>query len=167
VTVYSVYEPSGEVADLAARAARLAFVKDGFSWLAFLVPALWLLYHRMWIELIAFLAVFSLLPWAFGLDRQSEELIGWISLALIALFAFEANDLRSAALERRGYRLAGVALGRDRTEAELSFFRDWLPRQEREARAAERAAERKRDGETPQPIARSEGEEVIGLFPRP
>jgi hypothetical protein len=30
-------------------------------------------------------------------------------------------------LERRGYRLVGVAHGRHRSEAELSFFRTWLP----------------------------------------
>ena len=55
-------------------------------------------------------------------------------LRLFALFAFEANDLRGAALERRGYRLIGVAEGRDRTDAELSFFETWLPQQRKQAR---------------------------------
>lgn len=163
MTVYSVYEPGGELPNLTERADRVAFVKEGFAWLALFVPVLWLIYHRMWIELILFLAIFTVLPWAFGLDRQTEALFGWISLALVALFAFEANDLRSAALERRGYRLAGVTMGRDRMEAELAFFRNWLPRQEREARMPERHG---RPNQTTGPVGGGD-EEVIGLFPRP
>ena len=35
------------------RDADLAFVRDGFSVFAFLVPPLWLLWHRLWIEAVA------------------------------------------------------------------------------------------------------------------
>jgi hypothetical protein len=111
VTVYSVYEPSAQPADSALRADRLAFVKEGFSWIALLVPALWLIFYRMWIELIVFVLGFAALQWAFGTSEQGQRLFGWVSFALCVLFAFEANDLRSAALERRGYRLVGVAGG--------------------------------------------------------
>ncbi len=93
-------------------------------------------------------------------------LFGWVLVALFALFAFEANDLRGAALERRGYRLIGVAEGRGRTQAELSFFRAWLPQQGKSMRPAERGVERAREKESAAPPARGEGEEVIGLFPQ-
>jgi hypothetical protein len=165
VTVYSVYEPRSEAPDIAARAEALQFVKEGFSWPAFFVPALWLIYCRMWIELILFIVIFGALEWAFGLDKPGQDLLGWVLVALFALFAFEANDLRGAALERRGYRLIGVAEGRGRTEAELSFLQNWLPLQTKSART-ERAAQRPRDGEAQAPAARGEGEEVIGLFPQ-
>lgn len=174
MAVYSVYEPPKPPADLALRAERLAFVKEGFSWPALLVPALWLIYQRMWIELIVFLAIFAVLPFAFGLDRQNEELAGWISFALVMLFAFEANDLRNASLERRGYSLAGVAMGSGRIEAELDFFRHWLPEQQAKPGAAESVqapvpapAPEPRREVTPPPPASSAHEEVIGLFPRP
>ena len=135
MTVYSVYEPGAEAPDIAERADRLAFVKEGFSWPALFLPALWLIYQRMWIELIVFVIACVALQWAFGLSDQGQALFGWASLALVVLFAFEANDLRTAALERRGYQLAGVASGRDRTDAERSFFRAWLPQQRGRARA--------------------------------
>jgi hypothetical protein len=166
VTVYSVYEPRTEAADLTARADRLAFVKEGFSWIAFLVPALWLIFYRMWLELIVFLVGFGLLEWAFGTSDPGKTLLGWVSLGLFILFAFEANDLRAASLERRGYRLVGVANGRDRSEAELSFFHTWLAEQVKQARPPERAAERREGGSSPS-SARGESEEVIGLFPGP
>ena len=38
----------------------LAFVRDGFSFLAFLLPPLWLLWHRLWIEAVLAFAVLML-----------------------------------------------------------------------------------------------------------
>jgi hypothetical protein len=109
---------------------------------------------------------FAALELAFGTSDQGKTLFGWVSLALFLLFAFEANDLRAASLERRGYRLVGLASGRDRGQAELSFFRTWLPEQEKQARTPDRAPEKRETGSSP-PSARGESEEVIGLFPGP
>jgi Protein of unknown function (DUF2628) len=166
VTVYSVYEPPAEAPDLMQRADRLAFVKEGFSWLALLVPLLWLIYYRMWIELIVLGLIYLALQVVFGNDTQGQALAIWASFAIGVLFAFEANDLRAAALERRGYRLVGVASGRDRTEAERSFFTAWLPQQKSSSRPPERPRQPRRAEAVP-PVQRGEGEEVIGLFPRP
>ena len=129
MTVYSVYEPPVPAPDLTERADRLAFVKEGFSWPAFLVPLLWLIYYRMWIEFVVLVLVYIGLQLAFDPDSQGHALTVWASFAIAVLFAFEANDLRAASLERRGYRLAGVASGRDRIDAERSFFGVWLPQQ--------------------------------------
>ena len=167
VIVYSVYEPHQEAPDLATRADRLAFVKEGFSWPALLIPAFWLLYQRMWIELGAFVLLLAGLQWLFGASAQAQALFGWVSLALIVLFAFEANDLRAAALERRGYHFAGIAAGHNRGAAEQRFFRAWLPRQSRRAReAGTGGAERSRElAPYAGPPPDAEGDEVIGLFP--
>ena len=166
MTVYSVYEPPAAAPDLMQRADRLAFVKEGFSWPALFVPLLWLIFHRMWIELIVLGLVYVVVQVAFGTDTQGQTLALWASFAVNVLFAFEANDLWAAALGRRGYRLAGVASGRDRTEAERSFFTAWLPEQANVARAPSRGAEPRRETEAPPPVQRGEGEEVIGLFPQ-
>jgi hypothetical protein len=48
----------------------------------------------------------------------------------------------------------------------LSFFRTWLPEQEKQARTPDRAPEKRETGSSP-PSARGESEEVIGLFPGP
>jgi hypothetical protein len=166
VTVYSVYEPPTQAPDLAERADRLAFVKEGGSLVALLVPLLWLLYYRMWIELVLLVLVYAGLQLAFGAHAGGVALAGWASLAIAVLFAFEANDLRAASLERRGYRLAGVASGRDRTEAERMFFHAWLPQQAKAAREPERGHEPRREASSPATMPRGEGEEVIGLFPQ-
>jgi hypothetical protein len=165
VTVYSVYEPPVPETDVIARADRLAFVKEGFSWVALLVPLVWLLYHRMWIESVVLFLVYVGLQLAFGGDAQGQALVTWASLAISILFAFEASDLRTASLERRGYRLAGVASGRDRVDAERAFFARWLPEHERIAPVTLPSS--RRDSGARTPPQRGEGEEVIGLFPQP
>lgn len=165
MSVYAVYEPPSEARDIWSRADGLVFVKEGFSWGALLVPAIWLIWRRMWLELIAFLALFALLGWVFGNSAIGQTLFGWTAFGIILLFAFEANDLRGAALERRGYRLAGTAAGSNRDGAELSFFHAWLPEQARETK---RPTVQVRARAMNEPPARpGDGEEVIGLFPRP
>lgn len=162
MTLYSVHAPGAEAPDLADRADALAFVKEGFSWPALFVPALWLIYQRMWIELLVFVVLIVGLQAAFAWAGIDLGLVQWITLAVMLLFAIEANDLRRAALSRRGYRLAGIVTGRDREAAELSFFRSWLPQQERTMRNEEGRA-----AQPPVPLRQSGGdpEDVIGLFP--
>ena len=126
---------SQRVADLEARVGRVAFVKEGIAWFALIVPVLWLIYQRMWLDLIAFLAIFFSLPAIFGSGPAGQEIGGWVSLGLMVLFAFEANDLRGWALRRRGYKFAGTAFGRDQVEAETRFFSRWLPEQVKPAGA--------------------------------
>ncbi|HXG80082.1 MAG TPA: DUF2628 domain-containing protein [Methyloceanibacter sp.] len=167
MAVYAVYEPPKEASELFERAENLAFVKEGFSWPAFFVPLLWLLYYRMWIEFGLLLLVYLALPFIFGTETQGQAVSAWASLGIGVLFAFEANDLRAASLARRGYRLAGVASGRDRTEAERAFFTMWLPRVQAKPKSVERNDAPRKESEIPGAAARSEGEEVIGLFPRP
>ncbi|HSB58838.1 MAG TPA: DUF2628 domain-containing protein [Methyloceanibacter sp.] len=166
MTLYSVYEPPGEARDPEERAEALVFVKDGFSWPALFVPGLWLLYQRMWLELVLFVALFALLGWVFGPSDQAQTVLGLLSVAIIVLFAFEANDLRGAALERQGYTQIGTAIGTRRDAAEAAFFQSWLPQQGK-ARERQPPPERPGSAGIPAPKASGEAEGVIGLFPAP
>jgi len=149
------------------RAEQLAFVKEGFSWPALLVPGLWLLFQRLWLELVLFVVLFVVLGWLLGQSDQGKALFSWVSLGIVVLFAAEANDLRRAALERRGWREVGVAIGQSREAAEFSFFRSWLPEQERSSRDRPLAPDAPRQTEMPPRNPGGESEEVIGLFPQP
>ena len=143
------------------------FIKEGFSWPALLVPGLWLLYQRMWLELVLFVALFAVLGWVFDPSGDhTQTLFGWLSVAIIVLFAFEANDLRGAALEREGYTEMGTAMGAGRDAAELAFLRSWLPRQEK-GRERPPPPERRGNADIPAPSGSGEAEGVIGLFPAP
>lgn len=164
MTLYSVYEPPGDDADLEARVEKIAFVKEGFSWLALFIPVIWLIYQRMWLELVAFLAVIAGVSWMLGTGPDARQFAGWFSLGLSVLLAFEAGDLRGWALQRRGYRFAGAASGRDRMEAERSFFLRWLPEQQRARLPLPAAGPPK--AQAVAPTRPAGGDEVIGSFPR-
>ncbi|WP_295814445.1 DUF2628 domain-containing protein [uncultured Nitratireductor sp.] len=96
-------------------------VRDGFAFIAFIVPFLWFLWHRMWLEALAALAA-ALLIGALG------TLEGWsmpatiASLCLSLFLALEARNLRVAMLERRGWREWGVVDADNRDEAETRFM---------------------------------------------
>ena len=87
-------------------------------------------------------------------------------MALIVLFAFEANDLLRTVLERRGYRQVGTAVGSGRDAAELGFFQSWLPLQEK-GRQREFAPARPSNTNVPASKESGEAGGVIGLFPQP
>ncbi|RWO92888.1 DUF2628 domain-containing protein [Mesorhizobium sp.] len=103
MAVYVVMEPPGR----GEKPDTTAFVRDGFSWLGFLVPPLWLLWHRLWIEAaMAFVAMALLSMLAEGL---SLGLAGRLLSLLVSLYVgLEGQALRIAALRRRGWHEWGV-----------------------------------------------------------
>ncbi len=101
-------------------ADRLVFVPDRFSWGAFLISIVWIVWHRMWLVLLGYLLVTLTLELAAAFAGGIAPAIA--AFAVAVLFGVEGNGLRRWTLERRGWRLMGLACGSDQTEAELRFF---------------------------------------------
>ena len=57
MTTYTVHEALIPPRELDRRADDIVFVKEGFSWWAFLAPLPWLLYRRLWLETLAYVFV--------------------------------------------------------------------------------------------------------------
>ena len=100
--------------------ADVAFVRDAFSWIAFIVPPLWLLVHRLWGEaLIVFLAL--------GVLSLAGEQVGWglagsLLTLLVSLYVgLEGQGMRLAALHRRGWRAWGAVEARTLFDAETRY----------------------------------------------
>lgn len=111
-----------------AQAEDMVLVKEGFFWLAFLVPILWLLFNRMW--LYAFSYIVAIIALTLLTDRvlgfsDMQQIILMVGTSLI--IGFEAHGLKANALKKRGWREAGVAVGRNRDEAERDFLRIYEP----------------------------------------
>lgn len=98
------------------------FVREGFSFWAFLFQVLWALYHRLWLVALGFLVigvageVLSGLP---GLPEGASFVIG---LGIAVLIGAEANNLRRWTLRRRGYKHVDVVAAHDLDEAEIRYF---------------------------------------------
>ena len=103
-----------------AGAADAAFIRDGFSWLAFLLPPLWLLWHRLWIA--AVLAVNALVL-AAGLERATGVAAAalLVSLLVSIFVGLEGNAMRASALRRAGWRSWGVIEARRLDDAETRY----------------------------------------------
>jgi Protein of unknown function (DUF2628) len=122
--LYTVLSPPPKAGESQPDPVRFVFVKDGFCWPALFIPELWLLYRRMWLALLIYLAG------GLGLGVVAAEVGGplpWVALGLAhLLFALEGNALRRWKLTAHGHEFVGVAEGR-RRDAELRFFNAWQP----------------------------------------
>jgi hypothetical protein len=126
LVIYTVHEPPNAPANRLESAEQLLFVKDGFSWPAALLPPLWLLWKRMWLEFAIYAGGTGLMVWALT-SMGATDTTSALLLIIQIVFGFEAGALYSAALERRGWRAVGTVTGRNAEDAERRFLEVWLP----------------------------------------
>jgi hypothetical protein len=155
---YSVYAPP-EGAD---SPERFAFVKDGFSWPAFFVPIIWMLWHRLWLALVWYVVFLLLVAWTGRLIGEDTAFV--IAVLGSVLLALEANNLRRASLEGREWDEAGLSFGRNLDEAEVRYFADSAERIDPRDRRA--AMLRAAASSGPVPDA-GHDQPILGLFPEP
>ena len=156
MAVYTVHEPPRRNDDALAHTERFAFVRDGFSWPAFLFAPLWMLRYRLWLALIVYLLVVFALGAATRVLGDGDWLLA-VGLLVLLLVGFEASTLRRYGLARRGWRTLGVVVGDDREAAERRFFDAWA------AGGVPRPAAPLVAG----PAAPAPSGPIIGLFPEP
>jgi hypothetical protein len=116
MALYTVLEPPDR------KPEKVAFIPEGAAWGGFILTYLWAAWHRMWVVAAVLLALSAVLAVAVSL----EVLNPWIGLVVqfgIALiFALEARQLQVMALERAGYRNAGLIEASCLEAAEVSYF---------------------------------------------
>jgi hypothetical protein len=139
------------------RPERFAFVKDGFSWPALFFPILWILWHRMWVTLLGYVA-FALVV------AVIDRFVGNGHATILAvtgsiLLGLEGNTIRRLSLETRGWREIGNSFGANLAEAEIRFFhsRAELSSRTRDAFSGNASYSGGPQGDEP----------ILGLFPEP
>ena len=167
MAVYTVHQPPARGAS-ARDAERFVFVRDGFSFCAFIAAPLWMLWHRMWLVFAAYVVIaVGLIAGRAALGVSPAALVV-VGLSVAILIGLESSTLRRFTLRQRGWNNVGVVSGDDVEDAERRFFGAWL----REAPSRQPAASRP----PPLPAASSapasapraaRPPDVIGLFPEP
>lgn len=122
------------------RAARAVFVRDGFSLVAFLIPLIWLLWQRLWIEAILVVAAGLLIALAGEAGGFGQGPVIVLSLLVNLLVGLEGNGRRVARLRRRGWDDAAVVWAPNLDEAEARFFTGPVPAPRRSLPAREGVA---------------------------
>ncbi len=101
---------------------RAEIIRDGFAWLALIIPLLWLLWHRLW-----FAAALLLLA-AVGIVAGMDTLPTWspaffAAAVLLSLYvALEGNGLRIARLERQDWQVETVIEAPNGATAEAIYL---------------------------------------------
>lgn len=116
MAIYVVMEPPRSRPD-----SEPIYVRDGFSWLGFLLPLIWLLWNRLWIETLVFLAVTLGLGLLAERAGVAEFTIAGLSILLAIYVGFEGAVLRSWALRRRGWTEWGVVEAENWADAEARY----------------------------------------------
>ncbi len=166
MSVYTVHEAPAR-ASASSAAERFTFVRDGFSWWAFLFAPLWMLRHRMWLVLVGYVVICGGIEAALVRFGASGAAIMVVGLLISLLVGLEASTLRRLTLHRRGFANVGVVSGDNLEDAERRFFDAWL-RQPRPGNSAANATPPGPTGGTPLSVPRvAQTAHVIGLFPEP
>jgi hypothetical protein len=158
VKTYIVFEPPGGARNLEA-AERVVFLREKFSWPALFFTPIWLLWNRLWLAFLGWVALtvaIAVAMVALGL----KEYAGFAAVAIPSLIAgFEATALKRRKLLRRGFREVAVVVADDRDSAERRFFAAWLAGAGKEKEHVPAAAS--------MPPGSLPPSGVIGLFPEP
>lgn len=114
MAIYTVHlPPAGDPGE-----ARL--VRDGVNYGALLIPAIWLIWQRLWLPFLAYVLAVMVIGTIVRFF-ENEALLLLSVLPAFYLFV-EGSDLVRGRLERLGWRLVSIVDGNSRAEAELRFF---------------------------------------------
>jgi hypothetical protein len=167
MAVYTVHAPASYYAtDVRTTPDKLVFVRDGFYFWAFVAAIVWLIWHRLWLALLGYLAISVIAEIVMSMLRigSGTRLVVMVVFAL--LVGLEAGSLRRWKLSRGKWRQLDIVVADSEEAAERRFFERWNAR---DALTGER-------GNTPSPpplprasIAQPQGAplNVLGLFPEP
>ena len=162
MAVYTVHEPPLKRYESSAAPERFAFVRDGFSFWAFLLSPLWMLRHRLWLVLVGYVVLVAGLAIALQVLDASSTVKVVVGLLLALLVGFEAGTLRRFTLGRRGWSNVGIVLGEDRETAERRFFDAWA---KHETKGETRSETVPLPPVAPSPRRAPAAPDVVGLFP--
>ena len=126
MTTYTVHHRSADANEILHRSDETVFVKEGFAWPALFIPFLWLIYNRLWMGLLGYIALVSGIAVVAGLFSLSDIVVNIVSLGANVLLAFEGNNIRRWTLRGKGYHDVGVVIGRPLMEAERRFFQSLI-----------------------------------------
>ena len=102
--------------------AGTEIVSDGFCWPAFLVPPLWLLSQRAWLQLLGWLVAQCIVVAILASGQIAPEAAFVLAMLPGLYFGVAGADIRRASMARRGQPVTDVIVAADHDAAELEHF---------------------------------------------
>ena len=170
--VYTVHAPVADGTDARRATDRFVFVRDGFHFWAFVLGPLWLAWHRLWLALIGYVAIWVGVAVALSLLHAGPGTRFIVMLLIAWLMGFEAASLWRWTVSRRKWRQLDVVVADDEETAERRFFDRWTSRRiaGHDRPTVDRGAPpppRDIPGQAFSRPPSSPHSDIIGLFPQP
>ncbi len=170
--VYTVHGPLADGTDMRSTTDRFVFVRDGFSFWAFVLGPVWLVYRRLWLALGGYIALSVAVAVALSWLHAGSGTRFIVVLLIAILMGLEAASLRRWTLSRGKWRLLDVVVADDEEAAERRFFDRWTTKRpvDFDPSAVDRGAppptrnSQSQSFSQPPPVPRND---IIGLFPQP
>jgi hypothetical protein len=159
--VYTVHAP----ADPSARedTDRFVFLRDGFHFWAMLLGPLWLIWHRLWLVLLGYVAVGAVAGVGLALLGAPGNVRMLVFGLLAILMGLEAASLRRWSYSRGKWRLIDFVVADDEETAERRFFDRWSEHRDTGPAASHGVP----TAPYPPRAATAAPQSIIGLFPEP
>lgn len=100
----------------------VVIIAEKFNWMAFIFGPFWAFWHGMWRTALVLLVIAAAIGGLGMLAGLTTDLVSVLQLLVQIGLGLWANDLRRAALARRGYVERAVVAGRNGEEAEHRYF---------------------------------------------
>ena len=102
----------------------IILLKEGFSATAFLFSGLWFLYHKMWKESIAILALNVAFTSFDKFNLLSAFDLFCLEATLAVIVGLNANYWHSELLKKKNYEFSGVVFGNNELDAKIRFLNE-------------------------------------------
>lgn len=107
--------------------SSVVLIAEKFSWPALVFGPFWALWHGLWRTAIVLVAIGAVIGGAGTLAGLAPDAVSVFQVLVQIGLGLWGNDLRRAALARRGYVERAVVAGRNEAEAEHRFFTTMTP----------------------------------------
>jgi hypothetical protein len=159
MAVYTVQAPTGSTTEPFSHEPdleRAVFLREGFSWGAFVFGVFWLLWNRLWLAALIWVIVIATLGWL-AFTYLAVASIVLITLTVHLWLGLEGREIIRQTLAQRHYRLVGVVTATSLELAERLFF----------SRAVDFPPVAPSAQVPPPPSSGRPHGDVLGLFPEP
>jgi hypothetical protein len=103
---------------------KLLLIKEGFNWLAFIMPPIWAAYNKLWNETCIFILGLLSLGWfliSMGFDLDG---LAVVYLSASTIFGSIANDLKTRRIIKIGYAPNSILYGESGDHIVAQFYRN-------------------------------------------
>jgi hypothetical protein len=170
MSVYTVHAPPVDGTDVRGTTDKFVFVRDGFSFWAFVFGPVWLLYQRLWLAFAGYMVLSIAQEVVLTLLHAGGGTRLAVMAVIVLLLGLEAASLRRWTLSRRKWRQLEVVVADDREAAERRFFERWTTMRgvDFDPSAVDRGAPPPTRNVPGQPFPPSTPRnDIVGLFPQP